>query len=327
MTRHLRNLGNEFSISLPTDSEGYLGRNCSECKSYFKIVSGTGLKGILTCVCPYCGHKADHSEFHTQEQIDYATSIVTRQVMNAVTRDLKDMATGVNRRSSGGLLSLTMDIKTGLSPIQRYAEKELETHVECDSCTLKYSIFGVFGYCPDCAVHNSRQILLKNLELAGKELGFAESSEDSELRQYLVADALENAVSAFDGFGREIVAVHKDASSNPTKAASLSFQNLANANEKVEQLFGFWLEDGLGAKEWTTALQCFQKRHLLAHKMGVVDQKYVDSTGDPVVKVGHKVPITLDEVRELLMLVKQLGTFLSSRLGEVGCDVSANTEL
>jgi hypothetical protein len=66
-----------------------------------------------------------------------------------------------------------------------------------------YAIYGVFGWCPDCGLHNSLQILTKNLELAKKELLLAKSA-DTELANHLIGDALENVVSAFDGFGREI---------------------------------------------------------------------------------------------------------------------------
>ena len=36
--RHLRNLGSQFSISLPPDEEGLIGRECPlrECEGYFK---------------------------------------------------------------------------------------------------------------------------------------------------------------------------------------------------------------------------------------------------------------------------------------------------
>jgi hypothetical protein len=60
--------------------------------------------------------------------------------------------------------------------------------------------------------------------------------------------------------------------------------------------------------------------------MGVVDQRYVDSTGDRAVQVGHKVPITLGEVRRLLVLVEQLGVFLSNKLGELASNGSEQTQ-
>jgi len=88
-------------------------------------------------------------------------------------------------------------------PISYYREKKLETEVVCDNCTLRYAIYGVFGWCPDCGTHNSFQILTKNLELAKKELALAEKAE-KDLAEHLIGDALENVVSAFDGFGRQL---------------------------------------------------------------------------------------------------------------------------
>ena len=51
---HLRNLGNQMSISIPTDENGYLGRECPEksCEGYFKIKPGTGLPSATDCICP-----------------------------------------------------------------------------------------------------------------------------------------------------------------------------------------------------------------------------------------------------------------------------------
>ena len=87
-------------------------------------------------------------------------------------------------------------------PIRYYREKRLETEVMCSNCALRYAIYGVFAYCLDCGIHNSQQILDKNLELAEKEAALAGTVE-SELATRLIEDALENEVSSFDGFGRE----------------------------------------------------------------------------------------------------------------------------
>ncbi len=53
--RHLDRLGSQFSISIPPDDEGLIGRECPvvACEGYFKIQPGTGLKGEnLPCHCP-----------------------------------------------------------------------------------------------------------------------------------------------------------------------------------------------------------------------------------------------------------------------------------
>jgi hypothetical protein len=43
-------------------------------------------------------------------------------------------------------------------------DSERETALTCERCTLQYTIYGVFAFCPDCAAHNSLQILKKNFE-------------------------------------------------------------------------------------------------------------------------------------------------------------------
>ncbi|WP_425399082.1 hypothetical protein [Aeoliella sp.] len=321
MSRHLRSLGSNFSVSIPTDEEGYLGRECPECESYFKITPGTGLENVTACVCPYCGHKAEQSDFATAQQLEYAKSVVLQQVMGAVTKDLKGIARSFNRKSSGGLLSLKMDVRSKPSTIQYYVEKELETKVQCAACSLQYTIYGVFGFCPDCGVHNSLQILEKNLELARKELELATTAEDTELQQHLVGDALENAVSSFDGFGRAEVGTYADRSSNSKKATAISFQNLTTAEEALQALFGFSLHSTVSADEWKLLVRCFQKRHLLAHKMGVVDEKYMKVTGDTNAVVGRKVVMGSQEVSKLLEAVAKLGIGLSASLDQISPNV------
>jgi hypothetical protein len=296
---NLRRLGSQFSISIKPDDDGYLGRECpvEECLGYFKITPGTGVKGPAPCHCPYCGHSGENNTFTTQEQIEYAKSIVFRQVTDAIHQDLKAME--FNHPARGGFgIGISMKVTQGARhPIRHYREKELETEVVCDACTLRYAIYGVFGWCPDCGIHNSVQILTKNLELANKELALAESVE-KELADHLIGDALENVVSALDGFGREICL---------QKGADIRFQNLSGARRKVQEVFGFDFADTLGSGEWESACRVFQKRHVLAHKMGVVDADYVQKTNDPGAIVGRKLRVSHDEVKAAIRVIGTLG--------------------
>ncbi len=318
MTRH-RRLQDEmtFRVSIPTDENGLTGRECpiDDCLGYFKVKFGTGLKGDdLPCICPYCGHKGPHDTFWTQEQLKYAESIAMREVTGLVVNELKKMEFDIKPKGAFGI-GFSMKVKPGAPhPIRFYREKKLETDVGCSSCTLEYAIYGVFGYCPDCGVHNSLQILQKNLELAEKELSLAASTADEDLKAHLIGDALENAVSAFDGFGREAATTHKHLASDSKKASALSFQNLRSANDHVRSFFGFDLNAGVAADEWDLLIRCFQKRHLLAHKMGVIDEKYVSSANDPTARTGRKVAVDSAEVAALLLAVGNLGTRLMQGL-------------
>jgi len=314
---HLRRLGSRLRIPIPRDAEGYIGRECPnpDCEGYFKIVSGTGLRGDIPCHCAYCGHTAGQSEFHTQDQIEYAKSVVIRQVTDAVVKDLNSLVCNIKPRGPFGI-GLTMKVKAGPPrPIHWYREKQLETHVECRNCTLKYAVYGVFAFCPDCGQHNSVQILEKNLELVNKMLDIA-AERDAEVAAKLIENALEDCVSAFDGFGRELCRVYAAKSADACKAEKVSFQNLEGATRNVRDLFGVDLHASLTAQEWKAAVIGFQKRHLFAHRMGVVDEEYVQRTGDTSAVVGHKTRIAADEVRDLVRVLGKLAGFLSGGLGD-----------
>ena len=237
MMRNLRGMGNQIRISLPTDENGLTSRKCpnSDCEGVFKVKIGTGLKGSnLPCHCPYCGHKSDMGEFNTPEQIEYAKSIAINQITNAIKRDIQTWGRQLERSTRNSFIKMSVDYKSHPRPIQYYQEKQIETFVTCEVCTLEYAIFGVFAFCPDCGTHNSIQILNKNLELVEKEVAFAGSMEDAELGKRLIEDALENAVSAFDGFGRATCSAFADKSSDANQAKEISFQNIVNARNRVQ---------------------------------------------------------------------------------------------
>lgn len=313
--RHLSRIPKRMEIAIQADEDGLTGRECpvADCLGYFKLQFGTGLKGAsLPCHCPYCGHTDGHDKFWTKAQLEYAKSVALNRITGAIIKDLK--ALEFNHRPRGAFgIGISMKVEGRPHPIRYYREKDLETTVVCENCTLRYAVYGVFAFCPDCGVHNSLQILKANLELAEKEIALA-ATVDKVMADYLIADALENAISAFDGFGRESCRVHASSATTPAKAENISFQNLTGARKNVQDLFGFDLSGGVDVGGWDFACRCFQKRHLLAHRMGVVDESYVRATGDQSVVVGRKVPISSQEVTKLIDTLKSLGAWLVGQL-------------
>ncbi|MDI1347505.1 MAG: hypothetical protein PSV22_25960 [Pseudolabrys sp.] len=296
---------------MPSDSDGLIGRECPEpkCESYFKIQLGTGLKGEnLPCHCPYCGHTEAPNHFFTKAQIEYAKSVVLNQLTGALLKDMK--ALEFNHQPRGGFgIGISMKVTGQPTPIRHYREKKLETEVVCDQCTLRYMIYGVFGFCPDCGIHNSRQILAKNLELVEKLLGVAETQEPA-LASALIENAIEDCVSAFDGFGRETCRVFASKAANPESAAEIRFQNIVAARDRVRMQFGVDFAAVADPSDWAHVLRAFQKRHLLAHKMGVVDEDYLSATGDSPALLGRKISLSAPEVRELVSRLQVLGAEL-----------------
>ena len=215
-------------------------------------------------------------------------------------------------------MGISMKVKPGRpTPIHYYREKQLETEVVCVNCTLRYSVYGVFAFCPDCGQHNSLQILDKNLEVVGKMLDLAAEAE-KELAEKLVENALEDCVSAFDGFGHELCRVHANRARNPARVEKMSFQNLEGAQSNVLDAFGIDLSAEVEPDEWRAAGAGFQKRHLVAHIAGVVDQDYITKTGDTRAVVGRKIGIGADEVRQLASIIRKLALRVPDAPHELG---------
>lgn len=317
---HLRQLGNSVSVSIPADEDGFTGRECpnAKCEGYFKIEFGTGLPGSeMPCHCPYCGHTAGHDQFWTKAQLEYAKSIALRKITVALHKDLKRLE--FNHKPKGAFgIGISMKVKPGRPiPIRHYREQRLETEVTCDNCTLRYSVYGVFAFCPDCGQHNSLQILRKNLEVVQKMLDLA-ADTDTALAEKLIENALEDCVSAFDGFGREFCRLHFDRTTGSRQNHVRSFQNLNRARANLLDLYGIDLASFVIAETWERALIAFQKRHLLSHKMGVIDQEYIERTGDKTAVPGRKIAVSADEVRELALAVQDLARGMSSEFTRAG---------
>jgi hypothetical protein len=318
---HLKQLGKRVQVIIPKDEEGYLGRECPQpdCEGYFKIKPGTGLIGEnLPCHCPYCGHEDAQNNFFTNEQIEYAKSVVLRGVAEAVRKDLKTLEFEHKPRGTFGI-GISMKVRAGAPlPIRHYRERELETKITCESCTLQFAVYGLFAYCPDCSAHNSLQILQMNLDLTRRQLDLAEKIDDAPLRQHVIEDALENCVSAFDGFAREACRIRAHKSTDPAKCAALSFQNLHRAATRLRSLFGVDLAGAIAPDIWSAAHIAFMRRHLLAHKAGVVDQQYLDETGESAALLGRRLNFDPTEVCRLADTVMKIGEALISLLPVTG---------
>lgn len=203
-----------------------------------------------------------------------------RKITDALHRDLKKLEFDHKPKGAFGI-GFSMKVKPGRpTPIHYYREKQLETEVVCVICTLRYSVYGVFAFCPDCGQHNSLQILDKNLEVVGKMLDLAAGTE-KDLAEKLIENALEDCVSAFDGFGRELCRVHANRAWNPARVEKMSFQNLEGARTNLLDLFEIDLSTDVTSDEWRVVAMGFQKRHIVAHRMGVVGQDLHHENGRP----------------------------------------------
>ena len=153
---------------------------------------------------------------------------------------------------------------------------------------------------------------MRNLTLVERQIVLAAGLDDPDFRRHLIEDSLENCVSAFDGFGREACRVF--ATGKKQRATPVSFQNLARASAQLESRWALDFRGAVPPDTWGVAHQGFMRRHVIAHGAGVVDQRYIDETGDPTAEVGRRLVIGEEEVTLLVAAVKTLGRTLNALL-------------
>ncbi|OLS24807.1 MAG: hypothetical protein HeimC2_21130 [Candidatus Heimdallarchaeota archaeon LC_2] len=291
---NLRKLGEKpISVPLVPDDQGFIGRECSKesCKRYFKIkVIQKFDETNDNLVCAYCGYKGKSNSFFSEDQIKYAKSIVQKMAYEAISKDLSNMY------RPNDLIKLY--ISSPPPTINYYQEKQLETHIICSNCSNQYIVYGKFAFCPFCNSHNSYDILLNNLQLTIDMMSTIDSiTSNKALLDRRLEDALGNIVATFDGFGRELTKF---------KGKEVIFQNLTSAKKKILKRYKFDFTDVISQTDWKFMVVMFQKRHLIEHKLGVIDAKYIGLTNGNQQDLGKNIKISQTEIYQLIELIRQI---------------------
>lgn len=323
--RPLRDGTYEFRVDLPRDEEGMIGRQCphEDCGLYFKVKPGTGLQDPTEMFCPYCEKSAPPNDWATEAQIEYGRSLAIRQVSDALGAELKKLERHSFR---GGLISMEVKVDRGLPPsVHRYAERELEQHVLCESCGCEYAIYGLFAVCPDCGQHNVFQILETNLDIIRKQatleenllaaLGEDEASQTvRDVGSRFVEAACEDLVTGFETCFKELSARHQDSSSDPTREPRGNlFQRLDDTRDWFADQHGVDLFENVADAEVEDLRLLFNKRHILTHNLGLVDEHYLQKTGLSRERLGRKIELTPEEVIHCADVVQKIGATARAR--------------
>ena len=93
------------SVSFPTDEDGFLSQECPSCQRRFMVKFGEGSDQPIS-YCPYCGHHG-HDCWLTQEQDEYASSVIAAEVMAPHLRELERQAKSISG-STGGFLTMSV---------------------------------------------------------------------------------------------------------------------------------------------------------------------------------------------------------------------------
>lgn len=307
----------QIPVSVPTDAEGYLDRQCPspDCKFEFKVHAEDWKNKVREeeVFCAFCGHTADSTNWSTPEQTEYFTKEALNHLNAHLGQAMRLDADNWNRRQPrNSFIRITMTANSVpqqiLIPPQ--AADPMRLRITCPACACRYAAIGAAFFCPACG-HNAADLMFAQAvngirsaldALPGVRAAIPDRDAAETTVRLITENGLQSAVTAFQRYTEALYA-RFPAASLPRRNA---FQNLKEGSDLWHAASGKHYTGYLTTPEATTLARLFQQRHLLAHTQGIVDADYIARTDDRSYKVGQRLVIREDAVRECLILIEKL---------------------
>jgi hypothetical protein len=291
---------------IQSDEQGMWGRNCPSCSKYFRTTHVMDA-GDITC-CPYCAHVAPCLAFVTKAQGSYITAFY-----DAFARAYLGKCN----------TQLAMSAVTDSTSAWHYAEVKQQLHFTCQTpdCHTETDILGEYGYCPRCGRTNGRALfatyfdgLLSKFETTDKTV------TDRHARAEVWEDMTIKSVSAFEALAKHLRQrlLRLPMTANRRRELErVNFQKPLEADGLLTQWFDIGLFQWPGSTtvpaRTTPAVdvafikKMVQRRHIFMHNGGVVDQNYLDQSGDANVQLGERIRARSNEAKRFMGAVRQMG--------------------
>lgn len=309
----------EIPITIHSDEKGYFDRECpnENCLYTFKINMQDWKEKVSDdeVHCPMCGHIDTADKWWTQEQLESMQEIAASYAMSMITKEL-DKAFGKLARSTRNNKFLKITYKPSRkitfqnNPIGQ--SEEWETDITCEKCGTRYSVIGSAYFCPCCG-HNSAvsafnestdsiEKMLKSLPEMKQLLTESYGRDKAEtMCRGLLESSLGDIVSSFQKFA----SCHYDKLTGEISRVN-DFQIVEKGSQLFKDATGKGYEEWLSDKELHDMNMFFQRRHLIEHNNGMVDQKYVDKSGDHSYVIGQRLVVKENDAYALLAIIKKL---------------------
>jgi hypothetical protein len=324
----IRNLKNLESISIPieTDEKGYVDRQCpsEECEFLFKV-NEEDWRAVFkdeAVWCPLCRHEEPAEEWFSKEQVERAKAEAFEMIEGQFQQDLRTGAQKFNRRQRGSFIQMSMKVtgpkkRTYAIPIP--AAEAMQLEIQCEECQSRFAVIGSAYFCPGCG-HNSvertfndslRKIEAKKTNLNKVREALSDDKDQAELTcRSLLETCISDGVVAFQKLCDERYKSFEDISSYSFNV----FQRLKNGSELWKTVISEGYEDWLTVPELNQLNILYQRRHLLAHNEGIVDERYLTKSNDSTYKEGQRIVVSEKDVEFLLHCLTRLSEGLGKAI-------------
>jgi len=317
---------NSVSITIEEDEKGYIDKQCPAegCEFIFKLHK-EHLETVVSndnMFCPFCRHEASSDSWYTIEQIEKGKEEAFNVAKNTFHNALKSSADKFNRRlKKKSFISMSVSVQGGTrntQPIPIEAAEEMQLEIDCERCSAKFAVIGSAYFCPVCG-HNSatqtfsdslRKIKAKKDNLDVVRLAIEESAGRDEAAltcRSILETCINDGVMAFQRYCEGVFAQFGEPPFN-------AFQRLHQIDELWLEATGKGLRNWLDDEELKILNILYNKRHILSHNEGVVDQKYLSKSGDGTYKEGQRIVVSQGNIDVFVCLLEKMKTGIKSAI-------------
>lgn len=304
-------------IKLKSDEKGYFDRECpnEECLYKFKINMEDWESKFLDgeMHCPMCGHIDSLDKWWTQEQLEEMGNIAQSYAMAYIDKEFNKSFKKLEKCSNK---FIKIKYKPGKkitfinNPIGQ--SKEWNLDIECKECGTKYSVIGSAYFCPCCGYNSAEDVFEESLDTVQKMLdsvsemkelfnkSYGEDKAETMIRS-MIEGTLGDVVSAYQKYAE---VKYKRLSSKAVRVND--FQIIEKGSELFKEVTSYGYDKWLSSIELENMNLYFQRRHIIEHNNGIIDQKYIDKSKDLSYEIGQRVIIKIENVYELLRIIKKL---------------------
>lgn len=306
-----------FRVSIPLDDHGYLGRQCPSCEQIFRVKHEDydAAPDDLLLWCTYCGHRAPHGEFVTQQQkhrmMQVASDAGLQLIDNIIGKAFRDMA----RRSAGNkFLRAEYRSKPFFpKPLPGIHEDALIRERTCPTCQVRYAVFGDHRFCPfsgplsgpDVAADVLAAETAKLDALASIPAEAAPALREQGVFDRIYVDTLASVVGTVETLAKDVFTAQVPNAAQLLAGKGNVFQRLDDLADLFTTHLGVDLRttDGL---RWDELKRLWAARHVHTHNGGVVDDRYLRAVPPSPLQLGQRVIVTDADARQAIAQARLL---------------------
>lgn len=288
-----------ITVVIGSDAQQMWGRRCPRCAGYFRT---TAAPFLWKMTCAYCGLRTPAHHFTTPAQSQY------------IVHFLDTLFTSLNSTVASAEIDLDAAADAAVKGLERptyyYDGEKQQLKFRCTECNAFTDVLGHFAFCACCGTKNNLTLLHKSIDDIRAQL-------DANARP---SDLLKLAVSEFEGccgdYVRLLTTSLRATKSRIERSARIKFHDVDRFSDELREVHDIDPLKGLASDDVRFADLRFHRRHVYEHRGGLVDQKYLDESGDDK-RVGQSLKETPGNIRTLCDVILQMATNLHNGFHEI----------